>query len=492
MKLLRLLLCLVLLAGVAQTKSDTKKVLVCGRIARLPSGQVFVFPQAIVGYGFVTATKTNPEVSGLRLFIENKFTNGEVFLGIGLLDSIEGCFEPEWWTIGDIIEDYGILIKDSLNSVGQIIPIDTAKAKCLKNGSWSNIYELEGTEVEVFGIDTKDGLKVLAITESISGFSRFCGTVTGKQETGITDFEAARKYGKTVEKLKILAQKNPQTLFLNGSGAANFDSLSTGRLGYCAGFFNAQSGIMQATAIVSGLNSSVFGGRIFGIVTSVGQNEISMRTMLPGCVPATVRCVLNNCTVIKDNERLEGYPSPTSFAIPGKTVVEAFGKFENDQFVFTTTLARIDPDMTSSYVCGFFKGNDIFDVFGGKTFYIPSKAMKLLDGTAIIEDGVFVRGWQSKGEMVAVSFPKPGLLGVNATGILREKHQNSLVIECTDAFDYRLFGRKLEVFLDGKSKIVDPKRGFVSPSSLEPGAVLRCWGYVDEKLEYWLVMADLD
>jgi hypothetical protein len=395
---------------------------------------------------------------------------------------------------GTIDWDYGILEKDKLIFAGSSIDLNTKKARILKSGISSSLLELEGNEVDVFGKKDANVFEVLAISSSDSSFSRFCGTITGKQETGITDFKASKTFGKdSIETISVLAQKNPNTIFFNGSGTTSFDKLQTGRLGYCAGSFNRQSGILQASVIVSGLNASVFGSRIVGVVTSVGQNLIEIRTMLPGCVPVTVKCKLDGVQVTKNNIHLTGpEASPYVFAIPGKTVVELFGRFENDQFTFKASLLRVDPKTLSKYVCGIFINKTIKDVFGRTTNYLLSPSMKILLGKESTEDGTFITGWLESGKIVAAMFPEVGLLGLQVKGILKENRKDSLIIECQSAFDERLSGRFYEVFMSSTSKIVDSKKGFVNPKTLEPGTALNCWGMLDEKLNFYIVMADLD
>ncbi|NTU60845.1 MAG: hypothetical protein HGA95_00710 [Caldiserica bacterium] len=195
----------------------------------------------------------------------------------------------------------------------------------------------------------------------------------------------------------------------------------------------------------------------------------------------------------KNGARLTGTDaSPYTFAIPGKTVVELFGKFENDQFAFKAGLLRVDPRALSKYVCGFMENKSVRDVFGKSTPYKLASEMKVLLGTASEEDGTFVTGWTEEGKMVAVMFPQPGLLGFQVKGILKENRKDSLVLECQSAFDERLSGRLYEVFIAPNTKIVNPSKGFVDPRTLEPGTVLNCWGALDEKNNFYIVLADLD
>lgn len=495
MKTIALLVSLVLaLVPIQAIKSNVTQTLVYGRIFKLESGQTLVFPDTILGRGVMEPTNINSEISGLEVNVNAKFTSGDDFVGIGTLDTYAGCFDPYWCQIGAVDWDYGSLRNGKLVFAGSSMNLDTKKARVLKAGISSNLYELEGSEVDIFGKRDANGFQVYAISSSDSSYSRFCGTITGKQETGITDFVVSKTFGKgSVEKITVLAQKNPKTFFFNGSGSTTFDSLQTGRLGYCAGPFNRQSGIMQASVIVSGLNASVFGGRIAGVVTSVGQNLIEIRTMLPGCVPVTVKCKLEGTQVTKNNVHLTGnQTSPYDFAIPGKTVVELFGKFENDQFTFKASLLRVDPIALSKYVCGFFTGKSIRNVFGRTTRYDPLSSMMVIIGKESTEDGTLITGWEESGKMVAAMFPEIGILGVQIKGILKENRKDSFVLECQSAFDERLSGRTYHAFLTNTSRIVNPKKGFVTPQSVEPGTVLNCWGILDEDFRFKIVLADLD
>lgn len=495
MKRISILIALILaFLPVSVSKSSLKQALVYGRIAKLESGQTIIFPDTILGRGFAASTNINAEVSGLEVHLDGKFSSGEDFLGIGTLDILSGCFDPYWFKTGSIDWDYGTLEGEKLSFAGSKVDLITKNARILKNGAISNIFEVNSLDVDVFGQRSSKGFEVYAMATSNTGYSKFCGTITGKQETGITDFKASRVFGrKNIETITVLAQKNPLTMFFNGSGTTTFDSLLTGRLGYCAGLFNQQSGIMQAEIIVSGLNASVFGSRIAGVVTSVAADSIQIQTMLPGCVPVTVKCQLDSTEVTKNGARLTGTDaSPYTFAIPGKTVVELFGKFENDQFAFKAGLLRVDPRALSKYVCGFMENKSVRDVFGKSTPYKLASEMKVLLGTASEEDGTFVTGWTEEGKMVAVMFPQPGLLGFQVKGILKENRKDSLVLECQSAFDERLSGRLYEVFIAPNTKIVNPSKGFVDPRTLEPGTVLNCWGALDEKNNFYIVLADLD
>jgi hypothetical protein len=492
MKRLSALLCLVLLIGIFPVKTAIRSALVYGKVAKLSSGQSFIFPDVILGQGFLLPTSKNPDICALSVNLPEKFSNGDDFVGIGTLDIIEGCFEPEWHQTGEIIWDYGILGDEVLNSVGQKIPIKTDKVRCLNDGLDSNIPELTGMEVDVFGLQEKVGYKLLAISTSKPGYTRFCGVVKGTQETGITDFEASRVIGRrNIEKIKVLAQKKPSTIFFNGSGLASFDNILIGKLGMCAGVYNPQSGILQADTILSGLNDSSSGARLLGIVTSVGSDNFKIRTMLTGCVPATIKCSLDKTIFISGGKKIED-GNPQQLLTPEKTVIEVYGVFENDQFSLKTKLARIDPASPSKYLCGFFKGNDIVDVFGGKTPYKPAELMVLLEGNTAVADGTFVCGWTENGKMIAVRFPAIGLLGLLVKGTLKENRNSSYMLECRDAFDGRLSGRKYEVFFSQTSKVVDAAKGFVSPESVEPNRRMNCWGMVDEKLNFRIVMVDLD
>ena len=492
MKRLTVLLCLVLLFGIFPAKTAIRNALVYGKIVKLSSGQSFVFPDTILGQGFLLPTSKNPDVCALSVNLPEKFQNGDDFVGIGTLDILEGCFDPEWHQTGDIVWDYGVLEDGVLNSVGQKIPLKTDKVRCLNVGLASNVPELTGQEVDVFGLREKDGYKLLAISSSKPNYSRFCGVVTGTQETGITDFEASRVLGRrVVEKIKILAQKHPSTIFFNGSGVTNFDEILIGKLGVCAGLFNPQSNILQAETIVSGINDSSSGARLLGLVTSVGSDNIKIRTMMTGCVPVTVKCSLDKPIFVAGGKKIEG-GNPQELMTPEKTVVEVFGVFDNDQFTLKTKLVRVDPAAQSGYVCGFFKGNEIIDIFGGKTPYKPADSMVLLEGNAAINDGTFVCGWMENGQMVAIRFPGIGLMGLLIKGTLKENRNSSFMLECRDGFDGRLSGRKLEVFIADSSKVIDAKTGFVSPESVEPNRRMNCWGMVDEKLNFWVVMVDLD
>ena len=495
MKRIAILIALVMaFVPVPVSKSSLKQALVYGRIAKLESGQTIIFPDTILGRGFATATNFNAEVSGLEVHLDGKFSSGEDFLGIGTLDILAGCFDPYWFKTGSIDWDYGTLEGEKLNFAGSKVDLITKNTRYLKEGSLTNIFEMSGTQVDVFGRRDSKGFEVYAMATSSTGYAKFCGTITGKQETGITDFKASRVFSKkNIETITVLAQKNPMTMFFNGSGTTSFNSLLPGRLGYCAGLFNQQSGIMQAEIVVSGLNASVFGSRIAGVVTSVAADSIQIRTMLPGCVPATVKCQLDGTEVTKNGVRMVGSEvSPYTFATPGKTVVELFGKFENDQFTFKASLLRVDPRALSKYVCGFMKSKSIRDVFGKSTPYTPASSLKVLLGTASIEDGTFVTGWTEEGKMVAAMFPDPGLLGFQVKGILKENRKESLILECQSVFDERLSGRLYEIFIAPNTKIVNPSKGFVDPRTLEPGTVLNCWGALDEKNNFYIVLADLD
>lgn len=495
MKRITILIALVLaLLQIPISKSSLRQALVYGRIAKLESGQMVVFPDTILGKGFVTSTNINAEVSGLEVHLDGKFASGDDFLGIGTLDILAGCFDPYWHKTGSIDWDYGVLEGEKISFAGSKVDLNTKNARFLKNGAISNLFEMNGMEVDVFGQKDSNGFEVYAMADSNTGYSKFCGVTTGKQETGITDFKASRVFGKrNIETTTVLAQKNPSTIFFNGSGISSFDSLLPGRLGYCAGPFNLQSGIMQAEIVVSGLNASTFNSRITGIVTSVATDSIQIRTMLPGCVPVTVKCSLEGADIVKNGAALTGSEaSPYTFAVPGKTVVELFGKFENDQFSFKASLVRIDPKALSKYVCGFAKGKSINDIFGYSFPFIRASAMKVLFGAEPQEDGAFVVGWTEEGKMVAVMYPEPGLLGLQIKGILKENRKNSFILECQSAFDERLSGRPYEVFIAPNTKIVDPKTGFVDPQSLEPGTQLNCWGVLDEDYKFYIVLADLD
>lgn len=495
MKRITILIALVLaLLPIPISKSSLRQALVYGRIAKLESGQMVVFPDTILGKGFATSTNINAEVSGLEVQLDGKFASGDDFLGIGTLDILAGCFDPYWHKTGSIDWDYGVLEGEKISFAGSKVNLNTKNARFLKDGTISNLFEMNGMEVDVFGQRDSKGFEVYAMSDSNTGYSKFCGVITGKQETGITDFKASKVFSKkNIETITVLAQKNPSTIFFNGSGISSFDNLLPGRLGYCAGPFNIQSGIIQAEVVVSGLNSSVFGSRIVGIVTSVATDSIQIRTMLPGCVPVTVKCSLEGADIVKNGAALTGSEaSPYTFAVPGKTVVELFGKFENDQFAFKASLVRVEPKALSKYVCGFTKGKSIIDIFGYSFPFIRASAMKVLFGTQPQEDGAFVVGWTEEGKMVAVMFPEPGLLGLQIKGILKENRKNSFVLECQLAFDERLSGRPYEVFIAPNTKIVDPKTGFVDPQSLEPGTQLNCWGVLDEDYKFYIVLADLD
>ena len=495
MKRISILIVLALvLLPVPISKSSLKQALVYGRIAKLESGQTIVFPDTILGKGFATSTNINAEISGLEVTLDGKFASGDDFLGIGVLDILSGCFDPYWFKTGSIDWDYGVLDGEKLNFAGSKVDLNSKNTRFLKGGSISNLFEMDGMEVDVFGQRNSNGFEVYAMSDSNTGYSKFCGIITGKQESGITDFKASRVFSKkNIETISILAQKNPSTMFFNGSGVSSFDNLLPGRLGYCAGPFNLQSGIMQAEIVISGLNASTFNSRIAGIVTSIGIGVIHIRTMLPGCVPVTVKCSLENADIVRNGAVLTGSnASPYTFAIPGKTVVELFGKFENDQFAFNASLARVDPKALSKYVCGFTKNKSINDIFGHSTPFIRASAMKVFFGTEPQDDGGFVVGWTEEGKMVAVMYPEPGLLGLQIKGILKENRKNSFILECQSAFDERLSGRPYEIFIAPNTKIVDSKTGFIDPQSLEPGKPLNCWGVLDEDYKFYIVLADLD
>lgn len=66
------------------------------------------------------------------------------------------------------------------------------------------------------------------------------------------------------------------------------------------------------------------------------------------------------------------------------------------------------------------------------------------------------------------------------------------MINVTDAFDMRLPGREFEVFFTEKSKVVDPKKGFIAPESVEPFTKVGCWGQIDEDFRFVVTLADTD
>lgn len=472
-------------------KSESPRALVYGRIARLESGETYVFPETINGFGFRVPTPTNQEVSALRVSVDAKVINGEDFVGIGLLDSYAGCFEPDWFKTGEIDWESGILGNGFIESVGQKITVVTTKSRSIKQGFYVNPKNLVDTEVDAFGTYKDGKLEILAMSDMPVSNARFCGKITGIQETGIVDFEAVRVYGpRSSETIHVLAQTNPTTLLQNGAGLATLKTLGIGKLGTCEGLYNPQSKIMQAKTVVYDLNSSVFGGRTLGIVTSVGMDNMVIQTMLPGCIPASVKCKTDSAQINKGIEILKG--SPRDWAVPGKTVVEVFGAFENDQFTVNAKLVRVDPAAGSKYFCGFFMDGYIYDILGGKTKYVATPNTKVLLGTGEPKDGMFVVGWAEKGRASAILYPEIGLLGFRVAGTLKEIRRSSYVINVTDAFDLRLPGREYEIFFTEKSKVVDPKKGFIAPESVEPLTRVGCWGQIDESFRFVVTLADTD
>ncbi len=472
-------------------KSESPMALVYGRIARLESGETFVFPETINGFGFRVPTSANQEISGLKVVVDSKVTNGQDFVGIGLLDSYAGCFEPDWYKIGEIDWESGLLGNGFIESVGQKITVVTTKSRSIKHGFYVNPKSLADTEVDAFGAYNDGKFEILAMTDMPVSNARFCGKITGIQETGIVDFEAVRVYGpRSSETMQVLAQTNPTTLLQNGAGLATLKTLGTGKLGVCEGLYNPQSKIMQAKTVVYDLNSSVFGGRTFGIVTSVGMDNMVIQTMLPGCVTASVKCKTDTAQVNNGINIVKG--SPRDWAIPGKTVVEVFGAFENDQFTVNAKLVRIDPVAASRYFCGFYMDGYIHDIFGGRTKYVATPNTKVLLGAGEPKDGMFVTGWAEKGRAVGILYPEIGLLGFRVAGTLKEIRRSSYVINVTDAFDMRLPGREFEVFFTEKSRVVDPKKGFIAPESVEPFTKVGCWGQIDEDFRFVVTLADTD
>ncbi len=475
----------------ALAKTEEQRVLVYGRIARLESGETYIFPDLIHGAGYLLPNRSNPEISGLRVAIPSRFENGDDFVGIGRLDFSEGCFEPDWHQMGDISWESGILEGDTLKTPAGRLKVSTKMTRFLKDGLYASGQALDQAEAECFGSMKGDTFEALAIAETDFGMARFCGIITGVQESGIVDFEAKRVYGpRSSETMKVLAQTNRLTRFQNGAGPATFKTLGFARLGACEGFYNPQSRIMQARTVVADINSAVFGGRLLGIVTSVGVDNMVIQTMLPGCIATSVKCKTDFAFVVKDGQDVKG--SPRDWAVPEQTVVEVFGGFENDQFSFNTKLVRINPFEASRYFCGFHLDGGVLDIFGGKTKLSRSRSTKALSGKDDLRNGTFLVGWNERGKAVALFFPEIGLLGFRVAGTLKENRKGSFLLTLHDGFDRRLPGREYEVFFASHSKMVDPKRGFINPASVELSSRISCWGQVDENFSFVVTLADLE
>jgi hypothetical protein len=89
-------------------------------------------------------------------------------------------------------------------------------------------------------------------------------------------------------------------------------------------------------------------------------------------------------------------------------------------------------------------------------------------------------------------FPEIGLLGFRVAGTLKENRKGSFLLTLHDGFDRRLPGREYEVFFASHSKMVDPKRGFINPASVELSSRISCWGQVDENFSFVVTLADLE